>query len=126
MPAETPEVCDELYARHLNAKHFDSLAALYEPNGSHVRQDGTAAHGHYALLQDFRQLAAKEPELHVRVRKILHAGEGLAVIYDHWTLFTNGPGGVRMQTNGKGVHVVRRQAEGGWLFAATDLTNCAW
>ncbi|MFZ0393326.1 MAG: nuclear transport factor 2 family protein [Terracidiphilus sp.] len=126
MPAESPEACDELYARHLNTRHFDSLVALYEPDGSNVRHDGTAAHGHFALRQDLRQFAATEPELHVRVKKIVLVGQDLAVIYDHWTLFTNGPGSVRMQTNGKSVHVVRRQAEGGWLFAVTGLTNSAW
>jgi ketosteroid isomerase-like protein len=126
MPAESPEQCVELYARYLNGRHYESLVSLYEPQGCHMRQDGTAAHGHYALRQDLRQIAAREPELHSRVKKIMHVGEDLAVIYDHWTLFSNGPGSVRLQSSGKGVHVVRRQAEGGWLFAATDLTNGAW
>lgn len=126
MPAANPEECDQLYAHYLNAKRFDSLVALYEPEGSHVRLDGTAAHGHYALRQEFRQFAKLEPEIRVRVKKILHAGDSMAVIYDSWTLFSNGPRGIRMQTNGKGVHIVRRQAEGGWLFAATALTNCSW
>jgi len=126
MPAESPEQCDELYARYLNTRQIGSILALYEAEGSHVRQDGTAAHGHYALRQILNQFAAAEPEIHVRVKKVVRAGEDLAVIYDHWTLFTKGPGGTPMQTNGKGVHIVRRHAETGWLFAVTGLTNSAW
>ena len=126
MAAASPEECEELYARYLNAKRVEAIVALYEPDASHVRQDGTAAHGHFALRQVLNVFAQMEPELHVHLKKIVHAGNDLAVLYDHWTLFTKGPGGIPMQTSGKGVHIARRQAEGGWLFAVTGVTNSAW
>lgn len=126
MAAESPEECEQLYARYLNLRKIDSLLALYEPEASHIRQDGTAAHGHLALRHVFNQFAAVEAEFHFRLKKILRTGEDLAVLYDHWTIFSKRPDGTPIQTNGKGVHVVRRQPAGGWLFAMTGLTNCAW
>lgn len=126
MAAGSPEECEELYARYLNLKQIEALLALYEPEGSHIRTDGTAAHGRLALRQVFSALAAGEAEFHLRLKKILRSGDDLAVLYDHWTVFTKRPDGTPMQTSGKGVHVVRRQETGAWLFAVTGVTNSVW
>ena len=126
MPAESPEQCDELYARYLNAGNVVAALALYEHEASHVRRGGAVSRGHYALRHYLDESISTQPRLTVHVNKVVRAGEDLAVVYDDWSLFATGPDGNTTNSRGRGVHIVRRQPTGEWLFAITGVTNGTW
>jgi uncharacterized protein (TIGR02246 family) len=126
MRAQNPEACDDLFTRYLNSGDVASLLALYEPQASHIAPDGAVAHGSEAIRLVLHQFIAMQPKLTVSLKKTVRAGDDLAVLYDDWTLAARGPDGSPIDMNGKGVHIVRRQRDGAWLYAVTGVTNAPW
>jgi uncharacterized protein (TIGR02246 family) len=126
MQAQSPEVCEELFALYLNAGDVDSLLALYEPQASHIRADGTVPHGNEAIRLVLDEFVAMEPKLDVTLKKVVRPGDDMAVLYDDWTLTAKGADGNPFNMSGKSVHIVRRQRDGAWRFAVTGVTNATW
>ena len=62
-----------------------------------------------------RHRLALEPTLTVRASEVLSAGSTALVVSD-WRMSRGAAGGRAMREPGAGVHVVRRQAGGGWLI----------
>ncbi len=126
MSAHTPEACEQLFAHYLNAGNVDNLLALYEPQASHVRSDGSVAHGKDAIRLVLDEFVAMQPTLHVRLKKTVGAGDDLAVLYDDWTLTAKGADAKLIEMNGKGCHVIRMQHDGTWMFVLTGVTNATF
>ncbi len=126
MAAQSPEACEELFAQYINERDVDRLLALYEPQASHVRADGTTAQGKDAIRLVLTEFAAMRPTLQVSLKKIVQAGYDLAVVYDDWTLTTKGPDGEPAEMNGKGCRIIRRQQDGAWMFVVTGVTNATF
>lgn len=125
MPAHNPEACDDRFAQCLNSGDVDNLLALYERRASHICPDGTVAQGDDAIRSVLDQFVAMKPKLSVILKKVVRAGDDLAVLYDDWTLAARDPDGNPIDMRGKGVHIVRRQQDGTWLFAITGVTNAS-
>jgi len=126
MPAQNPETCEDLFAQYLNSGDIARLLTLYEPQASHIAPDGVVAHGSDAIRLVLDQFVAMQPKLTVSLKKLVGAGDDLAVLYDDWTLTARAPDGSPIEMNGKSVHIVHRQQDGSWLFAVTGVTNAPW
>jgi ketosteroid isomerase-like protein len=63
MAARTPEECDALFARHVNAGEVDAVVALYEPRATLVQQDRSTASGHGAIREALSGFATMHPTL---------------------------------------------------------------
>lgn len=120
MAAHTPEECDALFARHVNAGELDAVVALYEPRASLVQQDRSAASGHGAIREALAGFVAMHPTLHMNVKQVVRAGDDLAVLYNDWSMTAKGPDGKPVALSGKATEIVRRQPNGTWLFAVDD------
>ena len=120
MPARSPEDCDRLFAECANRADMKGLVALYEPGGSLVRMDGGVATGHDAIHQTLGELTAMQPRLRMNIVKMVKAGDDLIVLYNDWDMSGKDPGGQPLEMSGKAIEVVRRQADGTWLFAVDD------
>jgi uncharacterized protein (TIGR02246 family) len=120
MGARTAEECDELFARYANAGDLDRLVGLYETDGNFVQQDGSAANGRTAIRAALAGLVEMAPKLVMNVTKVVRAGDDLAVLYNDWSMTAKGPDGQPAAMTGKAVEIVRRQADGTWLFAVDD------
>jgi ketosteroid isomerase-like protein len=94
MSAHTPEDCDRLFAKHVNAGDVGALLDLYEPGCAYVRHDGAVATGHTAIREVMERLLAMRPIIRTTVTKVVRTGDAL--------------------------EVVRRQADGRWKFAIDD------
>ena len=120
MPARTPEDCDRLFGERVNAGDIEGVVSLYEEDGSFVARDGSVAAGRAEVRKVITRLVQMRAVLRSDVVKVVTAGESLAVLYNDWSLSATGSGGERIERSGKSIEVVRRQADGTWLFAIDD------
>jgi uncharacterized protein (TIGR02246 family) len=120
MPARTPGECDRLFEGHVNAGDVEAVVALYEEGGSLVQRDGGVATGRSAIRGVIARLVAIQPTLRNDVVRVVQAGEDLALVYNDWSMSARGRDGKSIERAGKAIEVVRRQADGTWLFAIDD------
>ena len=120
MPAYKPEECDLLFAEHVNAGDLEALVALYEPTCAMVQRDGSLAVGHAAIRASLERLVAMKPRMSLRIVRTVPGGDGLAMVYNDWSFSATGPDGQLVTRAGRALELVRRQADGTWLFAADD------
>ncbi|HYC00747.1 MAG TPA: SgcJ/EcaC family oxidoreductase [Candidatus Limnocylindrales bacterium] len=120
MSAKTPEECDSLFAEYVNEGDVDELVQLYEEDGVLVQQDGSCARGPEAIRHALEPMVSTRPRLRMNVVRTITAGDGLAILYNDWTMNGHGPDGSVLELHGKAVEVVRRQPDGSWLFVVDD------
>ena len=98
------------FAEYVNAGDLDALMALYEPDCSYARTDGSVARGHAAVREIMERLFAMRPLIRIEVTKAVQTG----------SLTAKQPDGTAIERSGKALEVVRRQPDGAWTFAIDD------
>ena len=68
-----------------NAGDIDATLACYEPQACFVLKSGHAARGAADLREMFRATYSYKPDLKLDVRKIISAGDDLALVAVKWT-----------------------------------------
>jgi uncharacterized protein (TIGR02246 family) len=116
MPARKPEECDTLLAEAINRGDIESAVALYEPNAAFVAQPGQIVTGHAGVREAMKAFASLKPTLKIEVNAIQNGGGDVALLRSKWSLTGTGPDGKPMTMSGNGTEVVRKQADGSWLF----------
>ena len=119
MRARLPEDCDRLFAEGVNAGDADAVVALYEEGACFVQREGVAI-GPTAIRPLILRMLAAKPRLTCNVRKVVRAGEDLALLYNDWSLSSAGPDGKTVERTGKALELVRRQADGTWRYVMDD------
>ena len=120
MSARSPEECDRLFEQCANAGDLEGLVALYEPRAAFVSQQGEAVTGTAAIRAALEGLVAMKPKLKMGIKKVVTAGDDLAVVYNDWSMSAVGPDGAALDMAGKATEIVRRQPDGSWRFAVDD------
>lgn len=120
MPARTPKQCDDLFARHLAAGNVEAVVALYEPKACLVLEGGAVARGTAAIRKALATFATMKPRFEMNVRRVVKAGNDLAVLHNDWSLRATLPDGTSFSDTGKATEVVRRQRDGTWRFVVDD------
>lgn len=120
MPARTPEDVDRLFAEGLNASNVEAVVALYEPTGVLIPEPGKMARGTAEIRTAITDFAAMKPKLTMGVKQVVRSGDDLAVVYNDWHMTAKGPDGQAVELSGRAIEIVRRQADGTWLFALDD------
>lgn len=118
MPARRPEECDTLLIEALHADDIEAAVALYEPDASFVLQSGEGITGRQAIREAMRAFLALKPKFSMEVNAV-HNGD-LALLRSQWSLNGTGADGKPVAMSGKSIEVVRRQADGTWLFVIDD------
>ncbi len=119
MPARLPEECDRIFAERLNGGDVEGVLALYEERGCYVLRDGVAT-GPAAIRPVVERLIASGARLSCDVKRVVRAGEGLALLYNDWRLTVTGDDGSPAERKGRALELVRRQADGAWRFVIDD------
>jgi uncharacterized protein (TIGR02246 family) len=119
MPVQKPEDCDRLFAERVNAGDVEGVLALYEDRGCYVLHDGVAT-GAAAIRPVIEGMIASGARLTCDVKRIVRAGEGLALLYNDWRLIVGGDDDLSIERSGKALELVRRQADGTWRFVIDD------
>ncbi|MGE0681445.1 MAG: SgcJ/EcaC family oxidoreductase [Candidatus Binatia bacterium] len=116
MPARKPEECDTLLAEAINRGDIESAVALYEPNAAFVAQPGQVVVGHAGVREAMKAFVSLKPTLKIEVNAIQNGGGDVALLRSKWSLTGTGSDGKPMTMSGNGTEVVRKQADGAWLF----------
>ena len=116
MSARTPEELHALFQRHFIAGDMDALLALYEPNAVLVPQPGQVVRGHAAIRESLAGFLAMKGTFRMQPPKTIRTDD-VAIVFASWTLDAKAPDGSPIHLDGQTADVVRRHADGRWLFA---------
>jgi uncharacterized protein (TIGR02246 family) len=120
MPARTPEELDALFADALNRADLPALLALYEPQASLTASPGKSVTGSAGIREALAGFLQARPKIELVPRVVAQTGD-LALVTARWKLTMAGPDGApAAPVAGQSVEVMRRQAEGHWLFAIDE------
>ena len=115
MPANNPAEIHVLFQRAFNARDVAALAALYEPNAILIVGGGNVI-GRENIREAFEGLLAQRGRMTLETRTVVESPEGLAVLHGSWIVEPPPRSGVELGTHGSSTEVVRKQADGSWLF----------
>ncbi len=120
MKAMQPEDVDRLFGECVSAGDIEGVLALYEPGATLLAAPGQRVTGHAAIREVLAGFAGAKAQIACNVIAMVPGGGDLAVCYNDWSGSVEGPGGGRVPIAGKAIEVVRRQADGSWLFVVDD------
>ena len=100
----------------VNAGDLEGVAALYEPTSSFVVEPGRTVTGLEAVREALGGLFAIKARGTLDPRAVIEAGD-LALLISRWELTGESEEGEAIPLAGQTADVVRRQADGTWLFA---------
>ena len=124
MPARTPEETHRLFAQYFSAGDAEALMSLYEPEAMMVTQPGVEVSGHAAIREAVGAFLALKAEFNLQPGKVLQSRD-LALLFSKWTLKGTDPEGNAVELAGQTSDVVRRQADGSWLFVIDNPYGAA-
>lgn len=113
MTAQTPEQAHELFVQFFNAQGTDSLISLYEPGALLVPFPNAPVQGHAAIREALSGFLDLNGHMELAIDKVFQADD-IAILFSSWTL--KGTEGNAVVMSGQTADVVRRQADGRWLF----------
>ena len=119
LPKELEDHLDR-YVAAFNSGDAEAVDSCYTDAGIIVWEKGNPVSGkaRRAAITDF--LAATQPRIETNVREAYVTGDTTLLVVD-WTMEVNaesGPG--RESLRGVGLDVLRKQADGSWLYAVDD------
>jgi ketosteroid isomerase-like protein len=109
MRASKPQEIHLLFEQAFNNGDVEAIVALYEPGAVLVVGDELRT-CHDRIRDAYTSLLAGA-RMKLDTRAVIESGEGLALLYGIWSL------GPPSGTQGLSTEVVRRQADGSWMFA---------
>lgn len=114
MSRGTPQELLKSIVDGINSGDIDSLMTLYEPEAGFAAQPGSLVYdlGIRAGLASFISMKGK---LDLKVKSVLGASD-LALVISDWSFIGTGLDGKPVKLEGKAADVLRRQADGSWLF----------
>ena len=115
MPATRPEQCDIMMCAAINAGNLDEAVALYEPNAALIPEVGQTVTGTAAIREALAGMIAMNANIAVEVPLVVESGD-TALLHSQYVFKGTGADGNPLNIEGKGVEIVRRQADGTWKF----------
>ena len=116
MPVRKPEECDMLLMEAMNTGDLDTAVALYEPKATYVLDSGEIIMGRAAIREAAQGFLALKPKFTFEVKALLSGDGDLALTSATWSVTGINADGKSFTAKGKSMEVVRRQADGTWLF----------
>jgi len=121
MKALSPLDVDQLFAAAVNAGDLDAVVAMYEPQASFAPSQESVVSGAAAIREMYKGFLAMKPKLSVSPNVVAQTDD-VAVVTTNWGFSATSSDGKPTSMAGKSVEILRRQPDGGWLFAI-DLPN---
>jgi uncharacterized protein (TIGR02246 family) len=115
MPNAKLEETIQGFFEAFNRGDLDALVGLYESKATMVPQPGRMAEGHAAIREALSGFLAMKPSLTLHKRSLVIA-DNIALLIVQATLDGKGPDGAPVRFEHTSSDVLRRQADGRWLF----------
>ena len=115
MPAKNPADVNHQVTAAINAGDIDAAVAMYEPGATFVAEPGKPVIGTAAIREVMTGFMAMKPTMTMEVPIVVESGD-TALLHSRWTLKGTAPDGSPVEMEMQGTEVVRRQANGNWLF----------
>ena len=114
--ARKPEECDSLLIEALNRGDLEAAVGLYEPNATLFSDPSVHVVGRAAIREALKAYLGFDSQI-TEIRAVKSEDGVLALTGGKWTSTGKDSDGKPVALSGKSVEVVRRQADGRWLFA---------
>lgn len=119
-----PEATVVEFFRAFNERNMEAVLALYEPKAVLLAQPGQMAEGTASLRAALDGFWSMKPTLTMGKNRMVTVGD-LALSLVNWTLRGIGPDGKAIEMAGTTSDVLRRQANGQWLFVIDNPWGAA-
>lgn len=116
MAEQGPESIHQAFMAAFNAGDAARLLALYEPEASLMPAPGQVVIGRAAIGEALAGFLALNGRMTIETVRVIQAGD-IALLHGAWILSGTGPDGSAIEMAGRNAEVVRRQADGSWMFA---------
>ncbi|MFN2427183.1 MAG: SgcJ/EcaC family oxidoreductase [Candidatus Binatia bacterium] len=120
MPAKTPAAVNNLFEERVNAGDIEGLLALYESEATVAAGPEGLLVGRAAIRGFLEPLLAMKAVMDMGDITVIALDDNLAVLHHDWRATFTDPDGKQAEMTGKATEVVRRQADGSWLFLLDD------
>ena len=113
-----PESAHAAFLERFRARDLDGIVALYAEQASFVGFDGTVVTGRAAVRDAFAALFAQigeRCEVALTTRYAIANGD-IALLSNTWRISGTAADGSTLDLGGQTTEVVRRQADGRWLY----------
>jgi uncharacterized protein (TIGR02246 family) len=114
-----PETLREKFEQLVNEPNLDGLLALYAPDATVIRRNGSLAVGKDAIRTHLSRILAQKPSFRSRVLKTVTVGD-TAIMISEWRLDGTARDGAPIRVRARSCDVVRRHADGRWLILIDD------
>jgi uncharacterized protein (TIGR02246 family) len=115
MAVQRPEDMHRAFTEAFNAGDADALMALYEAEAALAPAPGQTVTGTAAIREALGGFLALNGRISIVTQAIVPAGD-VVLLHGSWLLSGTGPDGSPVELAGLNTEVVRRQADGSWLF----------
>jgi uncharacterized protein (TIGR02246 family) len=121
-PAIAPALQDihRRFEAAFNVADLEGILALYEPEAVFVNSDGAVLHGREEIRAAFAAMFDTGCRIRLETAGIMEGTDGLVLMHGKWVLSGSGPGGQPFEQRGTSAEVLRRQANGAWLYAVDN------
>ena len=123
--ARTADEVHALFGERFQAGDLEGLVALYEPTALIAPQADQIAVGHSGIRDCLAGFLALNGKFVTVLNQALVAND-VGLLYSSWTLEGKQPDGTPMKMAGQTSDVVRRQADGNWLFVIDSPFGGGW
>ena len=97
----------------------------YEPGEAIVSERGTTVTGTEAIREVLSRFMAIRPKMSIKAPLVIESGD-TAMAHSKWTTVGTDADGNRVDFAGQATEVMRRQADGTWLFVIDCLLGVAY
>lgn len=115
MGNSTPEIAHREFEQFFNAGDLQGMLALYEQPATFVRGANDYVSSREALQVSLQSFLDTGGKISLKTRYAVQCGE-IALLSNEWHLTGTGKDGQPFDMTGRTVEVVRRQADGRWLY----------
>lgn len=115
MAVLNPAEMNAAFAAAVNSGDVENLLALYEPDALLAPEPRKRARGHAEIRAALEQLLALGGTMESRNNYCMEVGD-LALLQGEWNLAATAPDGDAFEVTSRTAEIVRRQADGSWLY----------
>lgn len=121
-----PNGFDEYFMDCIGRGDMEAALACFDPEALYVEQSGNALSGKEAIEQAISKLVNMKAKMEVYEHNNLPVSKDLMYRMDKWIVKATLPDRTPMEMKGASVHLLRRNAEGYWMWLVDSPFTLDW